>query len=83
MHKLNLWLDLTLSAVFLVIMSPLLTGIPWHEWLAVGLSVVVSPTPLGVDDTRWGNLLQESISPLTAENYRGCNAVCGVHSGHA
>jgi cytochrome b len=40
MHKINLWLDLTLLAVFLVIMSPSLTGIPWHEWLAVGLSAV-------------------------------------------
>lgn len=41
MHKINLWLDFTLFTVFLVIMSPSLTGIPWHEWLAVGSSGVV------------------------------------------
>ncbi|MCX8023754.1 MAG: DUF4405 domain-containing protein [Thermanaerothrix sp.] len=41
MHKTNLWLDFTLLAVFLVVMSPTLTGVPWHEWLAIGLSAVV------------------------------------------
>lgn len=41
MHKTNLFLDLTLLTVFLVTMSPSLTGIPWHEWLAIGLSAAV------------------------------------------
>lgn len=47
MHKarqktiLNAVIDLSLLVVFLIATAPQFTGIPWHEWLSLGLAVVV------------------------------------------
>lgn len=41
MHKRNLLLDFMLLITFLMIMSPSLTGVSWHEWLAIGLTAAI------------------------------------------
>jgi len=41
MHKTNLLLDTLIFLAFLIIMEPLLTGIPLHEWLALALAATI------------------------------------------
>ncbi len=41
MNRTNLWIDIGVFVGFLLAMNPVITGIPWHEWLSIALTAAI------------------------------------------